>query len=103
MLLFLLFLGLEHALFDFLFLLQGLDEGALEAVGVLLLQCFLLIVGHALLANHVLRARLVALPHGREIGAALNTRERIEHIFDFGTLTALGFSIRFDDELHHLL
>ena len=56
-----------------LLLLQGLDEGVLQAVGVLRLQGLLLVGGHALLAEDP--PALLLLPVGGEVGPALGAVE----------------------------
>lgn len=58
-----------------LLLLQGLDEGVLQPVGVLGLQSLLLIGRHALLAEDA--AALLLLPVRGEVGSALGAEERL--------------------------
>lgn len=56
-----------------LLLLQSLDEGVLQPVGVLCLQCLLLVGSHALLAQDL--AIFLLLPVRGEVGAALSADE----------------------------
>lgn len=58
-----------------LLLLQSLNKGIFQPVGVLRLQSFLLIGCHALLAKD--SPALLLLPVGGEIGSALGTEERL--------------------------
>lgn len=66
---------LEDPLLDLLLLLQGLDEGCLQSIGVLGLQGLLLIGGHALLAHD--GTALLLTPAAGEVGLALSACERL--------------------------
>lgn len=59
-----------------LLLLQGLNEGVLQPVGVLSLQSLLLIGCHALLAKD--SAALLLLPMGGKVSSALGAEERLQ-------------------------
>lgn len=67
--------SLENGRDSDLLLLQGLDEGVLQPVGVLRLQGLLLIGRHALLAEDP--PALLLLPVRSEVGSALGAEERL--------------------------
>lgn len=64
---------LEDPLLDLLLLLQGLDEGCLQSIGVLGFQGLLLIGGHALLAHD--GTALLLTPAAGEVGLTLSACE----------------------------
>lgn len=66
---------LEDPLLDLLLLLQGLDEGCLQSIGVLGLQGLLLVGGHALLAHD--GTTLFLTPAAGEVSLTLSARERL--------------------------
>lgn len=67
---------------EVLLFLQGFGEGRLEFCRVFLLERTFLIAGYTLLTDDILAARLVPLPHWREVCIALDARERVEDILD---------------------
>ena len=56
-----------------------------------------------MLADDVARSGLLALPDGREVGAALHAGEGVAHELLVGALLAARDQLRVDDEVHHLL
>lgn len=95
--------GAEKGAIYLLLLLERLDESALESVRMLLLERSLLIIRDAPLAYDAPRARLVALPDGCEVRAALDALEWIEDVLHLGDRLSTFARVAIDNALDRLL